>query len=106
MRIPMSQFNAASAAAVPSQASRASAGIGTTANASTASTVDNITEKLGASNRAGDRDAQEQYLGNDAGQPTANQEKNDKDEPNAASSSLWQLEVHDDSPPSDLDIRG
>jgi hypothetical protein len=62
-----------------------------------------ITEQLQASQEMGDRDAQERYQGEPPPPPTA---KAAEAIANEAQPSIWNLEVDDASPPSDLDILG
>lgn len=107
MRIPMSQIQAASASALPQQAARVATSPTTANTPSNASTLELLTEKLSESNQAGDRDAQEQYLGTNS-KNQKNPEKSGTGEapPESPVPSIWNLAVDDDSPPSDLDIRG
>ncbi len=107
MRIPPSQIVAASASAVPQQAARVTSPTANTNTVNSTSTAEQITEKLSESTQTGDRDAQEQYLGQnpkdknrDLSTPT------ETESPESPEASIWNLAVADDLPPSDLDIRG
>jgi hypothetical protein len=107
MRIPNSQILAASASALPQQAARVASPTSNNNAVNSASTAVQKTEKLSESTQTGDRDAQEQYLGQNP-----KDEKGDKASPTEADplespvASIWNLAVDDDFPPSDLDIRG
>jgi hypothetical protein len=107
MRIPMSQIQAASASALPQQAARVTTSSSSAITPSSASTLESLTEKLSQSNKTGDRDAQEQYLGTES-KKRKDPEKSGAEEapPESPAASIWNLAVDDDSPPSDLDIRG
>ncbi len=106
MRIPMTQIQAASIAALPQQASRE-----TRSSTSTAANAEQlelqINDELAKSTESGDRDAQEKY------QPSAQPSEKQAEEaaqagppPESLPNSIWNLSVADDQPPPDLDIRG
>lgn len=104
MRIPTSQILAASASALPQQAARVSSPTSNTNTANSTSTAEQITEKLSESTQTGDRDAQEQYLGQNP--KDKNSDLSTTTEAESPEASIWNLAVADDLPPSDLDIRG
>jgi hypothetical protein len=71
--------------------------------ARTSQSLQQITEQLQASQETGDRDAQERYQGEQPPPPTAKVAEATTTE---AQPSIWDLEVEDATPPSDLDILG
>ncbi len=107
MRIPMTTIQAASSAALPSQAVRSAAASTGSDSAANARALDALTEKTSESQQAGDRDAQEQYIATDPnGRKKSPEEEAPKESKENPASSIWSLAVEDETPRSDLDIRG
>jgi hypothetical protein len=105
MRIPMSQIQTASAAAVPQQASRSGSSPAASSPATDAKAL-NTTERATESQESGDRDAQEQYIANEGKRRSKSAPPSSQATDDATADSLWNLSVSDDAPPADLDLLG
>lgn len=103
----MTTFQAAAASALPSQAARNPATSTTGDAAANTRALEALTKEPSESQQTGDRDAQEQYITTDPnGRKKSSDQESTEEKPENAPPSIWSLAVEDDTPPSDLDIRG
>jgi hypothetical protein len=105
MRIPMTQIQTASAAAVPQQSSRNAAAQSAGDATPDAKALD-TTERAAESQESGDRDAQEQYIASDGKRRPKPPVPASESTADSSNGPLWNLSVSDDAPPADLDLLG
>jgi hypothetical protein len=98
----MTQIQNAALAALPQQSRLATSPVKSDSQSQSVGQL--ITEKLSESQETGDRDAQEQYQRSD--RESKNQRGESATTATSPESSVWNLSVADDAPPSDLDIVG